>query len=108
MGAKAPSIKDGSGYVSQLHRLFQQEMRALQEEGKEFGADFPEAARFLDPGRFEDQDPYVERLIEASALLVSQIRSAAMDIGASLDHLALEQFAPCDCFRFWSSFSEMN
>ena len=77
-----------------LRRLFQQEMRALQEEGKEFGSDFPEAARFLDPARFEDQDPYVERLIEANAMLVSQIRSAAMDIGASLDHLALEQFAP--------------
>ena len=77
-----------------LHRLFRQEMRALQEEGKEFGTDFPEAARFLDPARFEDQDPYVERLVEANALLVSQIRSAAMDIGTSLDHLALEQFAP--------------
>lgn len=69
-------------------------MRALQEEGKEFGTDFPEAARFLDSARFEDQDPYVERLIEANAMLVSQIRLAAMDIGASLDHLALEQFAP--------------
>ncbi len=80
--------------MNQLHRRFQQEMRALQEEGKEFGTDFPEAARFLDSARFEDHDPYVERLIEANAMLASQIRSAAMDIGASLDHLALEQFAP--------------
>jgi type VI secretion system protein ImpG len=80
--------------MTDLHRLFEQEMLALLEEGKSFANDFPEAARFLDRSSLADNDPYVERLIEANAFLVSQIRSVAKEVGDSYSHMALEQFAP--------------
>lgn len=73
-------------------RLFSQEMRALSEEGASFAADFPEAARYLNPGSLEDRDPYVERLTEGAASLVARIRQSAGT--EEFDQALLEQFAP--------------
>jgi len=60
--------------VSDLRRLFEQELRSLREEGADFAKDFPEAARFLDQGALDDRDPYVERLIEGMAFLTARVR----------------------------------
>lgn len=67
-------------------------MRALSEEGASFAADFPEAARYLDPSRLDDRDPYVERLTEGAASLVARIRQSAGT--EEFDQALLEQFAP--------------
>ena len=60
--------------MSDLRRLFEQEMRSLQEEGLGFAKDFPEAAQYLDLPNLEDKDPYVERWTEGLAFLTARIR----------------------------------
>jgi len=60
-----------------LRNLFRQEMRSLQEEGRVFAQEYPEAAGLLDPSRVEDRDPGVERLVEAFGVLNARVRQAA-------------------------------
>jgi type VI secretion system protein ImpG len=78
--------------MSDLARHFLQELRALLDEGAEFAKNYPEAARCLDPNRADNNDPYVERLIEGCAFLTSRIREEAQD--DFLYEQLLEQFAP--------------
>lgn len=63
--------------MADISRRFLQEQRALGEEGADFSIDFPESARFLNPERVEDRDPYVERLTESFAFLTSRIREGS-------------------------------
>lgn len=65
--------------MADISRRFLQEHRALKEEGADFSADFPEAARYLNPNAIEDRDPYVERLTEGFAFLTGRVREA-MDV----------------------------
>ncbi|HXP90888.1 MAG TPA: type VI secretion system baseplate subunit TssF [Fibrobacteria bacterium] len=60
-----------------LRNLFLQEMHALQEEGKAFAQEYPEAAALLDPTRVEDRDPGVERMVEAFSYLTARVREAS-------------------------------
>lgn len=78
--------------MTDLERRFSQEIRSLRDEGTEFARNFPEAARWLDPSRLENDDPYVERLIEGCAFLTARIREEAQD--DLLCTQLLEQFAP--------------
>ena len=63
--------------MSDLRRLFEQELRSLREEGADFAKDFPEAARFLEQGALDDRDPYVERLTEGIAFLTARVREGS-------------------------------
>lgn len=60
--------------MSDLKRYFDEEMRHLQEAGREFAREHPESARMLAIDEIEDRDPYVERLFEGFAFLASRIR----------------------------------
>ena len=80
--------------MTDLRLLFEQEMRALLEEGEAFARSFPEAARYLDSANLEDRDPYVERITEGVAFLTGQIRDLATDSYTDLDRSMLEQLAP--------------
>ncbi len=96
--------------MSDIRRFFQREMLSLQEEGRLFAQDFPEAARFLDPLAHEDRDPYVERLTEGVAFLTGRIREVqeaeqdgltghlleivAPDLEQPLPSIAVVQFVP--------------
>ena len=80
--------------MSDLRRLFEQEMRALQEEGADFAKDFPEAARFLDFERLDERDPYVERLTESFAFLTARVREALSTQQDGLTQHLLELVAP--------------
>lgn len=80
--------------MADIQRLFQQEQRALQDEGKEFASDFPEAARFLDRDLVEDRDPYVERLTEGFAFLTARIRESLDAEEDGLTHHLLDLLAP--------------
>jgi type VI secretion system protein ImpG len=62
-----------------LRRYFEDEMRALQEGGREFARAFPEQARALHPESSTDRDPHVERLFEGFALLVGRVRERLDD-----------------------------
>lgn len=75
-----------------LARKFSQEMLALAQEGASFAAEFPEAARFLDPDGLDDRDPYVERITEGAANLMARIRQVAGT--DELDQELLAMFAP--------------
>lgn len=61
-----------------IHSRFVQERRALEEEGRDFSIEYPEAARLLDPEKVEDRDPYVERLIDGFTFLTARSREAAL------------------------------
>jgi type VI secretion system protein ImpG len=75
-----------------LRNLFLQEMNALQEEGKAFAQEYPEAASFLDPTRVEDRDPGVERLVEAFSFLTARVREASAMEQDGLEGHLLELF----------------
>lgn len=62
-----------------LRRYFDDEMRGLQEAGREFARAFPEQARHLHPESLTDRDPHVERLFEGFALLVGRVRERLDD-----------------------------
>jgi len=62
-----------------LRRYFEDEMRALQEAGREFASHFPEQARQLHPESQTDRDPHVERLFEGFAFLVGRVRQRLDD-----------------------------
>jgi type VI secretion system protein ImpG len=78
--------------MTDLARRFSQEMRSLLDEGAEFAESFPEAARWLDPSRAENEDPYVDRLTEGVAFLTARIREEVSE-DFLCEHL-LEQYAP--------------
>lgn len=80
--------------MADIQRLFRQEHRSLDEEGAEFAADFPEAARFLDQGKVEDRDPYVERLTEGFAFLTARIRETLEAEEDGLTHHLLDLLVP--------------
>jgi type VI secretion system protein ImpG len=80
--------------MTDLRRLFEQEMRSLQEEGAQFAAEFPEAARLLDRESVEDRDPYVERVLEGTAFLMARVREVLQSDGDPLSEALLEQIAP--------------
>jgi len=80
--------------MADLFRLFRQEMRALHDEGADFAKDFPEAARYLDPQSREDRDPYVERVTEGAAFLISRIRELDHSREDGLTRHLLELVAP--------------
>lgn len=80
--------------MTDLHLLFRQEMRALVEEGAPFAAEYPEAARMLDPRAVDDRDPYVERILEGTAFLTARIRQEMESDGDPLAETILEQIAP--------------
>lgn len=80
--------------MTDIQRIFHQEHRALAEEGSAFATDFPEAARYLDPSRLEDRDPYVERLIEGSALLTARVRETLESEEDGLTRHLLDLIAP--------------
>ena len=75
-----------------LRNLFLQEMHALQEEGKSFAQEYPEAAALLDPTRVEDRDPGVERLVEAFSYLTARVREASEMEQDGLEGHLLELF----------------
>ncbi|HLA64736.1 MAG TPA: type VI secretion system baseplate subunit TssF [Rhodothermales bacterium] len=62
-----------------LRRYFEDEMRALQEGGREFARLYPELARALHPESQADRDPHVERLFEGFAFLVGRVRERLDD-----------------------------
>lgn len=62
-----------------LRRYYEDEMRALQESGREFARAFPEQARALHADSATDRDPHVERLFEGFALLVGRVRQRLDD-----------------------------
>lgn len=62
-----------------LRRYFDDEMRALQESGREFARLYPDQARYLRPDSQADRDPHVERLFEGFALLTGRIRERLDD-----------------------------
>lgn len=80
--------------MTDIQRIFHQEHRALAEEGAAFATDFPEAARYLDPSRVEDRDPYVERLIEGTALLTARVRETLESEEDGLTRHLLDLLAP--------------
>jgi len=96
--------------MADITRRFLQEHRALGEEGADFSADFPEAARYLNPQALEDRDPYVERLTEGFAFLTGRVRESmdaeddgltqhlldivAPDLGQPLPSVAVVEFHP--------------
>ena len=80
--------------MTDLRRLFEQELRALQEEGERFARDFPEAARFLDPASLDDRDPYVERITEAMAYLTGRLREVMDEADRDQDDANLAMLAP--------------
>lgn len=73
-----------------LRHLFQQEMRALREEGAVLARDYPEAAGLLDPARTEDRDPLVERMLESFAFLSARVRQTVSIDDAALAEVLLE------------------
>lgn len=80
--------------MADIQRLFQQELRALSEEGQQFAASFPEAARFLDPRQIADGDPYVERLAEGLSFLTARIRETLETEDDGLTRHLLEMLVP--------------
>jgi len=80
--------------MTDLRRLFEQEMRSLLEEGAQFAAEFPDAARMLDRDAVEDRDPYVERVLEGSAFLMARVREVLLSDGDPMAESLLEQIAP--------------
>jgi type VI secretion system protein ImpG len=80
--------------MTDIRRLFEQEMRSLLEEGVPFAAEFPEAARMLDQKSLDDRDPYVERILEGTAFLMARIRQEMESDGDPLAEQILEQIAP--------------
>jgi|GEM_PF-741346 len=83
--------------MSDIRRQFLQEMRSLQEEAVQFARDYPEAAKYLDPNRVDDRDPYVERLTEGFAFLTARIRETIAAEPGGTDQLLLDLVAPHRC-----------
>jgi type VI protein secretion system component VasA len=65
--------------MTDLRHLFEQEMRAMAEEGAPFAAEYPEAARMLDQNAVDDRDPYLEQI--------------APDLAQPLPSVAVVEFA---------------
>lgn len=57
-----------------LLRYYEQELHYLREVGGEFAREFPKIAGHLGLTEFECADPYVERLLEGSALLSGRVQ----------------------------------
>lgn len=60
--------------MSDIKQYFDEEMRGLQRQARDFAAEYPEAARRLSLDESGDHDPYVERLLEGVAFLTARIR----------------------------------
>ncbi len=65
--------------MSDFEKYYEEELRFLNEGGKEFAEAFPERARHLNITTVEDRDPYVERLFEGFAFLTGRIREKLED-----------------------------
>jgi type VI secretion system protein ImpG len=77
-----------------LLRYYNQELRYLREMGGEFAREFPKIAGRLGIESMEVADPYVERLIEATAFLAARVQ---LKQDAEFPHLAqrlLEMVSP--------------
>ncbi len=63
----------------ELLTYYERELSFIRQMGAEFGANYPKVARRLQLEAEECQDPHVERLIEASALLAARVRHKVDD-----------------------------
>ncbi len=80
--------------MAAFEQYYEEELRYLQEGGKEFSEAFPERARYLNIHAVEDRDPYVERLFEGFAFLCARIRQKLDDDFPEFTQNLLEMVAP--------------
>ena len=57
-----------------IDSYFDEEMKYLYDEGKNFAKAFPRQAKYLNIDSVDDRDPYIERLFEGVAFLTAGIR----------------------------------
>ena len=77
-----------------MREYFEAEMRKLKTEAGAFAEQCPEQARELNIARDQDRDPYIERLLEASAFLTAQIHQRIDDDLPDICESLLQQLAP--------------
>ncbi len=77
-----------------MKEYFTAELRLLQEAAQEFAQQYPEQARQLKLTASQDQDPYIERLLEGTAFLTAQIRQRIDDDLPDICETLLQQICP--------------
>lgn len=72
-------MRDVSKNKKTIETYYDEELRYLDEAGREFARDHPLRASFLKIEQLDDRDPYVERLFEGFAFLTGAIRKKLDD-----------------------------